>query len=124
IPYDMDFNLLTASATVGLLAALAGRGEIATHAPAPNGLLGGYPILASRGKVELDLPPEWSMADAEAGNRRPLPVDGIAESEADGLVHCTEPAARALHALLGRPVERLKPEESPTHAVELLLALS
>ena len=124
IPYDMDFNLLAASATVGLLAALAGGGEIATHAPSPNGMLGGYPIRASHGKVELDLPAHWSVEEAVAVNRRSLPFDGIAEIESDGLVHFTERTAAALRALLGRPVDRLKPEEAPTHAAELLLALS
>jgi len=32
--------------------------------------------------------------------------------------------AAALRTLLGRPVDRLKPEEAPTHAAELLLAIS
>ncbi len=124
IPYELDFNLLAASATVGLLAALAGAGELATHAPAPNGLLGGYPIRARHGKVELDLPPGWSLAEAAEVNRRSLPFDGIAEIAPDGLVHFTERTAEALRALLGRPIDRLKPEEAPTHAAELLLALS
>ena len=124
IPYDQDFNLLAASATVGLLAALAGAGEIETHAPAPNGLLGGYPIRASHGKVELDLPAHWSVEEAVAVNRRSLPFDGIAEIESDGLVRFTDRTAAALRTLLGRPVDRLKPEEAPTHAAELLLALS
>jgi hypothetical protein len=106
------------------LAALAGGDEIATHAPAPNGLLGGYPIRASRGKVELDLAPHWSLAEAMAINRSSLPFDGIAEIEADGLVHFTDRTATALRTLLGRPVDRLKPEEAPTHAAELLLAIS
>jgi len=124
IPYDMDFNLLAASATVGLLAALAGEGDIATHAPSPNGLIGGYPIRASRGRVELDLPLDWPLAEAEAINRRSLPFDGIAEIERDGLVHFTQPTSEALKSLLGRPIDRLKPAEAPTHAAELLLALS
>ena len=34
-----------------------GGEAIRTHAPAPNGLLGGYPIRASHGKVESDLAP-------------------------------------------------------------------
>ncbi len=124
IPYDLDFNLLAASATTGLLAALAGAGEFTGHAPAPNGLLGGYPIRASRGKVELDLAPGWTLGEALAVNRRSLPYDGIAAIEPDGLVHFTDRTAAALQALLGRPVDRLKPEEAPTHAAELRLALS
>jgi hypothetical protein len=124
IPYDVDFNLLTASATLGLLAALGGAGEIRTHAPSPNGLLGGYPIRVGPGKVALDLAPAWTPEAALAVNLRSLPFDGIAEIGADGVVHFAEPCAQALRALLGRPVERLKPEEAPTHAAELLLALS
>ena len=124
IPYDNDFNLLAASAAVGLLAALAGAGDVATHAPAPNGLLGGYPIRASRGKVAVDLPKEWSLEQAVETNRLALPWDGIAEIEADGTVRYTDRTAAALRQLLGRPVDRLKPEEAPTHAAELMIALS
>jgi hypothetical protein len=124
IPYDLDFNLLTASAAVGLLAALAGAGELSTHAPAPNGLLGGYPIRASAGKVAVDLAEGWTMAEAAEVNRRALPWDGIAAIEADGTVVYTDRTAAALRQLLGRPIERLKPEEAPTHAAELLIALS
>jgi hypothetical protein len=124
IPYDLDFNLLSASATVGLLAALAGEGELASHAPAPNGLIGGYPVRASKGRVALDLPPEWSLEQAIEVNRGALSWDGIAGIDPDGTVHLTEPTAGMLRALLGRPVDRLKPEEAPTHAAELLLALS
>jgi hypothetical protein len=124
IRYDLDFNLLRASATVGLLAALAGGGELATHAPAPNGLMGGYPIRASQGRVTLDLPPEWSLDRALEVNRRALSWDGVAGVDPDGTVHLTELTAGMLRTLLGRPIDRLKPEEAPTHAAELLLALS
>ncbi len=78
----------------------------------------------SRGKVELDLAPHWSLAEAMEVNRSSLPFDGIAEIEADGLVRFTDRTAAALRTLLGRPVDRLKPEEAPTHAAELLLAIS
>lgn len=124
IPYDLDFNMLTASATIGLLAALAGNGELATHAPAPNGLLGGYPIRVAGGRVDVDLPSDWSLEQAIETNRRSLPWDGIAEIGGDGTVHLTDETAASLTALLGRPVDRLRPEEAPTHAAELLLALS
>ena len=52
--YDLDFNRITASASLDLLAALTGDQTISLHAPAPNGLLGGYPVQVSRKGIVVD----------------------------------------------------------------------
>jgi len=123
IPYDLDFNLFTASACAILLPALLSDHEVATHVPGPEGLIGGYPVLASRNGVRLDLPREWSRERAVATNRASLPWDGIAELEGDGGVRFAGETASALRRLLGRTVERLKAADAPSFAAELRAAL-
>ena len=123
IPYEMDFNLLTASAAAVLLPALlAARGR-ATHVPGPRGLVGGYPVRVSRRGVTLDLPAGWTLAEARATNERAMATEGIGEIGTDGTVHFTDAAAAALAALLGRPVPSLRPADAETLAGELGAAL-
>jgi len=124
IPYELDFNLLTASAARVLLPALLGEDAAATHVPAPGGRLGGYPVRVSRRGVALDLPAAWTPELAEATNRESLRWDGIAAVEGDGTIVFTETTARALRALLGRPAERLRPDDAAAMAEALCGALA
>ncbi len=122
IPYGPEFNRLTASAALPVLAALAGAGPIESHVPAPAGRLGGYPVRVAAGAVALDLAPGWSEAQAEAVNRASLPWDGIEAIEGDGTVRFTAASREALAAFTGHPVERLAPADAPAMAAELLAA--
>ena len=112
IPYQLDLNLVTASATCAVLRALAGDSSVATHTPAPNGLLGGYPVKVSAQGVTLDLAETWSQEEAEAVNRASLPWDGIAEIDCNGTVTFTEETAAALQALTGEPFATLSVEDA------------
>lgn len=123
IPYDLDFNLLTASSAVNLIAALIGHRDARMHAPAPGGLVGGYPVRIAGGTVDLDLPPEWTVGQAEACNMAALPWDGIRSIEADGSVAFTETTAQSLFALLGRAVDGLRPDDAPALARALVAAV-
>jgi hypothetical protein len=123
IPYDLDFNLLTASSAAKLLAALTGRRDVRLHVPAPGRLVGGYPVRIDGGAVELDLPADWSVGQALACNLAGLPWDGLHSIEEDGSAVFTEATAKGLHALLGRPVDGLRPDDAPAMARALLAAL-
>jgi len=123
IPYDLDFNRITASAALTVLRALLGDAEVPEHVPAPGGRLGGYPVLVSRHGVRLSLPAAWTEDDALATNTASLPWDGIAALDGDGTVHFTEATASALHALLGRPLHRMTVGTAEALALELLDAL-
>jgi len=123
IPYELDFNRLTASAARVLLPALLGDEPVATHVPAPGGRLGGYPVRVSRDGMALDLSAAWTPELAEATNRDSLAWDGIAAVEADGTIVFTETTVRALRDLLGRSVDRLHPEEAAAMAEDLRGAL-
>jgi len=123
ISYGLEFNSLTASSAKRLLAAFADHGEVRMHAPAPGGLVGGYPVKIARGTVEVDLPQEWSSGQAEACNLAALPWDGIESVEADGSVVFTAETAQGLYALLGRAVHGLRPQDAPALAEALVAAV-
>ncbi len=124
IPYDLDFNRITASATLDLLAALTGDQTVSLHAPAPNGLLGGYPVQVSRRGIVVDLPPEWDLERAIGVNAASLAFDGIATLDKAGTVTFTDKTAAALKALLGERIETLKPETADAMAAKLVAAVT
>ena len=123
IPYDLDFNRLTGSAASLLLEALTGEVPKRLHVPAPMGLVGGYPVLAAAGRIDLDLPADWTLAAARACNEASLAWDGIAAIDADGTVRYTDRTAAALRSLLGEAVASLRPDAAAVLAGRLLGAL-
>lgn len=122
IPYDLDFNRITASSALDVLAALLGEEFVALHAPAPNGLVGGYPVKVGRKGVFVDLPPAWDMEHAIGTNAASLAWDGIAALDKDGTVIFTESCAAALKALLGETVDKLHPDQAAGMAQRLIAA--
>jgi hypothetical protein len=123
IPYELDFNLLTASSALKLLPALAGHGPVHMHVPAPNGLPGGYPVRVEAGRVSLDLPAGWAEEDAVAGNLASLPWDGLQSIEPDGTVIFTQATSRALFDLTGGNCESLAPDDATAMATALVAAV-
>lgn len=123
IPYDLNFNLLTASSANRLLPALAGHGIQYMHVPAPNGLPGGYPVRVEAGRVSLDLANEWSQEKAVNCCLASLPWDGLAAIENDGTAAFTQAASQALHELTRNRYELLKPDQAQAMADSLLEAV-
>ncbi len=123
IPYDLDFNRLTGSAASLLLEALTGEVPKRLHVPAPMGRVGGYPVLAAAGRIDLDLPADWTLEAARACNEASLAWDGIAAIDADGTVRYTDRTAAALRSLLGEAVASLRPDAAAGLAGRLLAAL-
>ncbi|MHB1217022.1 MAG: hypothetical protein ACYC1L_02345 [Alphaproteobacteria bacterium] len=123
ILYDMDFNLLTQASAVRFLTAFMARENSLVHVPGPDGRVGGYPIRAGGRRIALDLPPEWSEAQAIAMNEKALHWDGIAGITGDGIIQFTDKTAAALRVLLGRSVYQLSPHEASVMANELLAAV-
>jgi hypothetical protein len=91
----------------------------ATHAPAPNGLPGGYPVRISRRGVELDLPPDLGRDEAIAVNERAAAFDGIERVEPDGTIVFTTEVAERTELLLGRRLDRVCPNDVDDVADEL-----
>jgi hypothetical protein len=119
LPQGPDTHELSAAATAPSVRALLREEPTAAHAPAPNGLPGGYPVRLSRRGVELDLPPRLQPDDAVEINRRAAAFDGIDRIEPDGTVVFTGEVADGTARLLGLRLERLRPDEVDEVAGEL-----
>ncbi|WP_374651916.1 hypothetical protein [Dongia sp.] len=124
VEHDAEINRITASAALDVLASLLSDEPYALHAPAPNGLVGGYPVNISRKGVAVDLPREWMLEQALGVNAAALAFDGITAIEKDGTVIFTEKTAAALKALLGEEWPRLKPDDAPAMAAKLVALVS
>jgi hypothetical protein len=113
-------HFLTASTAVRLIRALLSHGGALLHAPAPNGLPGGYPVVVGDGRVEPAPIDGLTLAEAVEINRRSHRFDGIERIEYDGTVVFCPEAVEALRAELGYVCERLPPDECEARAVELI----
>jgi hypothetical protein len=121
-PYDLHFNRVTASAGLVALRALTSPTDMEIHLPGVKDLVGGYPVTVSRSKIEISLPPEWSLKQAVDANTQSLKWDGIELIENDGTVVFTEETQQAFHKLLGKSFERLNLSNVHAQANDILAA--
>jgi hypothetical protein len=119
LPQGRDTHELSAAATAHAVRALLADEPTATHAPAPKGLPGGYPVRLSRRGVELDLPIHLTTEEAIALNDRAARIDGLERIEANGAIVLTGEVAAATERLLGLRLERIRPDEVDDAADEL-----
>lgn len=77
-----DTHILTAGSTVRLVRALLSQHGAWLHAPAPHGLPGGYPVIASAAGIQLAPIRGFTRDDAIAINERSHRFDGIERIEA------------------------------------------
>jgi hypothetical protein len=75
----IDGQSLTASSVLTVVRALISDRPVLVHAPAPGGLPGGYPVLASRAGFELSLPAGMDKSDAILINTIGQYADGVAD---------------------------------------------
>ena len=120
---EADHARIAASATLDLLAALGDDGVHDLHVPAPNGLVGGYPVKINRRGAEIDLPAAWDLDQALGINATALAYDGIAALDKDGTVTYTDRGIAAFQALLGERIERLRPPNAQSLAEKLVAAV-
>jgi hypothetical protein len=120
LPPGTATHQLTAAATVHLIHALLSDQPRRTHAPAPSGLPGGYPVVLSRSGISLDLPQEMTVHAAVDLNDRAGRSDGIERIEPDGTVIFTTAVARATEQILGMRLQRVIPGDQSEVAEELL----
>jgi hypothetical protein len=119
LPWGRDSHDLTAAAAAQVVEALLSDGPVRTHAPAPHGRPGGYPLRVSRGGIELDLPTGLSEDDAVAINARAARWDGLERVEADGTLVFTDAVAAATGRHLGVRIDRVAPGDVDEAADEL-----
>lgn len=72
-----QLNQITAATAVLTICALLGSLPILIHAPGPNGLPGGYPIVVSNKDISIQEVPEMSLADMISWNKRAAVFDGV-----------------------------------------------
>jgi NAD(P)-dependent dehydrogenase (short-subunit alcohol dehydrogenase family) len=120
LPSGPAWHFLTAGSAIRLVRALLGAAEKTVHVPAPAGLPGGYPVMASRAGVRLIDLPGLSQEQAIAINERSQPFDGIERIEADGTVRFTAQTIEVLEQVLGYNGRQLRPSESGERARELM----
>lgn len=119
---ELDHARIAASATLDLLAALGDDGVHDLHVPAPNGLIGGYPVKINRRGAEVDLPATWDLDQALGINATALAYDGIAALDKDGTITYTDRGIAAFQSLLGERVERLRPTNALSLAEKMIAA--
>ncbi len=84
------FNFtIAASAVKNMMAIIKDTNEY-THAPAPNGLIGGYPVRLSAKGAEVILPKELTLEQAIKINEDAEKSDGIEKIKDDGTIVYTD----------------------------------
>ena len=120
LPPGPASHFLTAGCTVRLIRAFLSDSETLLHAPAPNGLPGGYPVIVGSGRVRPARIEGLTLAEAIAINERSHRFDGIERIETDGTVIFCPESANVLRIELGYDCDRLAPDESEERAKELI----
>jgi hypothetical protein len=119
-PPGLDFTLVTASSTIKNVFALLSDEAVATHAPGPKGLPGGYPVRLSSAGAEMNLPDEITEAEAVKLNEASQKLDGIEAVQDDGTVVFSDYAASIMKDMLGFDCPKFSPEECESRAKELV----
>lgn len=120
LPPTPAWHFLTAATTVRLVRAVSSATPVRLHAPAPAGLPGGYPVLASRGGVRPAPIDGLPLEDAIALNERAHRWDGIERIEADGTVVFGDESVDVMRRVLGYDGARLAPAEAAARGRELV----
>ena len=95
-PLQRNLNSVTGPIAAPMLLALARRMPFwRGHAPGPLGLPGGYPVFVDNGRVQLDLPHDITLAEAQAINKGGALADGIVIDD-NGQASLSDAAREAL----------------------------
>ncbi len=100
-PSGTGFTSVSASSTLKIALALALNRAIDTHAPGPNGLMGGYPVHIDGSGVRLRLPDGITEEKAIDLNERAGQHDGIERIDPNGTVHFRDDTVQIMQEVLG-----------------------
>ena len=114
-------SIVASSSVKHVMAIINDTNEI-SHAPGPNGLIGGYPIRIGTGGVKVELPGEITMEQAIKINTDGGKYEGVEEIEDDGTVVFTDEAYKIAKEVLGLDYKELKLEDTEKRAEEILSA--
>ncbi|MFR9676633.1 hypothetical protein [Streptomyces sp. TR06-5] len=112
-------QLLTASSAVRVLTGMATDSGVPAHAPAPGGLVGGYPVRVGRAGGALDLPDGVTRQEAVRVNEDCQQADGIESIDSEGTVRFTDREMSIMKRLLGYHCSVMKLGDAAEWATEL-----
>jgi hypothetical protein len=126
VPADVRTSWLmqnvVATCALRIIRAMINDTGAVTHAPGPNGLIGGYPIRVDATGVEVVLPTGISLEHAEQINIEDSKFEGVQEIREDGSVIFTEEAVEVMKKYFGMPQKELRFEEMADRAEEIVSA--
>ena len=110
---------ITAASAITVLNSFFRKSESVVHAPGPNGLPGGYPVIVDRTGVRLALPESIDLDTAIEINEGGMKFDGIEEILDDGTVIFRDEEMDILRKMLGYGYKRMAIDETSHRALEL-----
>ncbi len=111
-----------ASSTVkNIMAVLNDTNEL-THAPGPNGMIGGYPVRIGAKGVKIELPEGMTMEEAIKYNTDQARYEGVEAIKEDGTLIVTEEARKITKELLGIDCREIKVADTAEWSKELIKA--
>jgi len=114
-----QINWIVASSAVRIILGVLNDTNEITHAPGPEGLVGGYPVRLNREGAKIFLPEGVSRKKAIQINEEAQKYDGIEKIEDDGTVVFTDEAYNTFKDLLGYDCKKMKVEETEERVKEL-----
>jgi len=114
-----QINWVVASSAVRVILGVLNDTNEITHAPGPEGLVGGYPVRLDREGAKIFLPEGVSRKKAIQINEEAQKYDGIEKIEDDGTVVFTDEAYNTFKDLLNYDCKKMKVEEIEERAKEL-----
>jgi len=114
-------SIVASSSVKHILAIINDTNEL-SHAPGPNGLIGGYPIRIGASGVKVELPEEITMEEAIRINIEGGKYEGVEEIKDDGTVVFTDEARGMFKEVLGLDYKELRLEDTEKQAEEIIAA--
>jgi hypothetical protein len=118
-PGSLKAHPVVAASAVKIIRGLFHDTRELGHAPGPNGLPGGYPVLLSSSGVEVVLPGGISLDEAVRINNQAQKFDGIEVIQDDGTVVITDKSAEIMKRVIGFDCKVLKISQMEEKAREM-----
>jgi len=112
-------QILTASSAAAITLAMADDRREFLHAPAPDGLPGGYPVRVDAKGATVDLPNDITLAEAIKINELGQAVDGIERIDEKGTAYIPEWSNDIMKRMLGFDCKVMPLEDIHEIAAEL-----
>jgi hypothetical protein len=103
---------MVAASAVKNIAAILNDSGLKTHAPGPNGLIGGYDVELTASGAEVIVPDGITLTEAIEINEEAQKGDGIEKIKDDGTVILTTKAYEIMHRYMGYDIESFHPDET------------